>query len=62
MTAYCQEIEDLKIFCDAFAESHFSVKDNGEWTAIFERKGERIALSKKKDGKIFSIDSGNLVA
>jgi|GEM_PF-4197801 len=62
MTVYSQELEDLKIFSDPFADSHFSAKNNSEWTALFERKGEKIALKRQEDGRIFSIDSGELVA
>lgn len=62
MTSLEQELSDLKLFADPFSPSFFKCDENGSWTAVFERRGHRMALRRENDGKVYSLDNGSVVA
>jgi hypothetical protein len=57
-----QELADLKLFADPFSSSQFKHDDGGNWTAEFERRGRRVALRRDKEGKIYNLEDGLLLA
>lgn len=62
MTPSQQELSDLKLFADPFSVSSFRYNESGAWTAEFERRGNRIALRRDSEGRIYNLADGLLLA
>lgn len=62
MTPAKQELNDLRLFADPFSTSTFRQDENGSWTAEFERRGNRIALRRDDEGRIYNLADGSLRA
>lgn len=61
MNSHEQELKDLRVFHDRFADAKFVPQDDG-WHAEFDRRGKRISLRRDRDGKIYSLATSELIA